>query len=192
MAMLGLRCARGLSLAVACRLFAAVFLLLRSMALSRRLSQQLRLAGSTQAQQPWSTGLAASQHVGSFQTRSNTCPLLLAGEFLTPGPPGKHWSSLTNSNLLMFLEKEMAPHSSILAWKISWTEEPGGLQSMGSQRVGHDGAMDTLWCSGYLVFVTKTLTYVSSRLLQSSTLEHVTSCVLGLGPQFCPSNKTQF
>ena len=36
------------------------------------------------------------------------------------------------------LGKEMAAHSSILAWKISWTEEPGGLQSMGSQRVGHD------------------------------------------------------
>ena len=34
------------------------------------------------------------------------------------------------------LEKEMAPHSSILAWKVPWTEEPGGLQSMGSQRVG--------------------------------------------------------
>ena len=36
------------------------------------------------------------------------------------------------------LEKEMTTHSSILAWKISWTEEPGGLQSMGSQRVGND------------------------------------------------------
>ena len=36
------------------------------------------------------------------------------------------------------LEKEMATHSSILAWKIPWIEEPGGLQSMGSQRVGHD------------------------------------------------------
>ena len=36
------------------------------------------------------------------------------------------------------LEKEMATHSSILAWKISWIEEPRGLQSMGSQRVGHD------------------------------------------------------
>ena len=32
----------------------------------------------------------------------------------------------------------MATHSSILAWKTLWTEEPGGLQSMGSQRVGHD------------------------------------------------------
>ena len=36
------------------------------------------------------------------------------------------------------LEKEMATHCSILAWKIPWTEEPVGLQSMGSQRVGHD------------------------------------------------------
>ena len=36
------------------------------------------------------------------------------------------------------LEKEMATHSSTLAWKIPWTEEHGGLQSMGSQRVGHD------------------------------------------------------
>ena len=38
------------------------------------------------------------------------------------------------------LEKEMATHSSILAWKIPWTEEPGRLQSMGLQRVGHDWA----------------------------------------------------
>ena len=36
------------------------------------------------------------------------------------------------------LEKEIATHSSILAWRIPWTEEPGGLQSMGLQRVGHD------------------------------------------------------
>ena len=36
------------------------------------------------------------------------------------------------------MKKEMATHSSMLAWKIPWTEEPGRLQSMGSQRVGHD------------------------------------------------------
>ena len=36
------------------------------------------------------------------------------------------------------LEEGMATHSSILAWRIPWTEELGGLQSMGSQRVGHD------------------------------------------------------
>ena len=36
------------------------------------------------------------------------------------------------------LEKEMATHSSILAWRIPWTEEPGGLRSTGLQRVGHN------------------------------------------------------
>jgi len=36
------------------------------------------------------------------------------------------------------LEEELATHSSIVAWKIPWTEEPGEIQSMGSQRVGHD------------------------------------------------------
>ena len=36
------------------------------------------------------------------------------------------------------LEEEIATHSSILVWEIPWTEEPGGLQSIGSQRVGHD------------------------------------------------------
>ena len=36
------------------------------------------------------------------------------------------------------LEKKMATHSSILAWRIPWTEEPSGVQSMGSQRVGHN------------------------------------------------------
>ena len=41
------------------------------------------------------------------------------------------------------LEKEMATHSSILAWKVPWTEEPGGLQSMGSQIAGHDWATNT-------------------------------------------------
>ena len=38
----------------------------------------------------------------------------------------------------LFLEKEMTSHSSILAWRILWKEEPGGLQSTESQRVGHD------------------------------------------------------
>ena len=42
--------------------------------------------------------------------------------------------------LLFAMEKAMAPHSSTLAWKIPWTEEPGRLQSMGSVGVGHDWA----------------------------------------------------
>ena len=41
------------------------------------------------------------------------------------------------------LEKGMTTHSTILAWRIPWTEEPGGLQSMGLQRVGHDWATNT-------------------------------------------------
>ena len=41
------------------------------------------------------------------------------------------------------LEKRTATHSSVLAWRISWTEEPGALQSMGSQRVRHDWATNT-------------------------------------------------
>ena len=44
------------------------------------------------------------------------------------------------------LEEEMATHCSILAWKILWTEEPGRLQSMGSQRVRHDLATDHTQC----------------------------------------------
>ena len=53
--------------------------------------------------------------------------------------------------LLLLPEKAMAPHSSTLAWKIPWTEEPGGLQSMGSLRVGHDWALHfhfSLSCTG--------------------------------------------
>ena len=47
------------------------------------------------------------------------------------------------------VEKAMSPHSSTLAWKIPWTEEPGGLQSMGSWRVGHDWATSlSLSCIG--------------------------------------------
>ena len=49
-------------------------------------------------------------------------------------------SSLSRENPL---EKGMATHSSILAWRVPWTEEPGGLQSVGLQRVEHDGATNT-------------------------------------------------
>ena len=46
------------------------------------------------------------------------------------------------------LEKEVATHFSILAWKIPWTEKLGGLQFMGSQRVGHNGATNTIITQG--------------------------------------------
>ena len=54
------------------------------------------------------------------------------------------------------LEKDMATHSSILAWRILWTEEPGGLQSMRSQRVGHDWASNMFlfsWCRAQFLVV---------------------------------------
>ena len=49
------------------------------------------------------------------------------------------------------LEKEMATASTILAWEIPWTEEPGGLRSMGLQRVGHDLATEHACYIHYLV-----------------------------------------
>ena len=49
-----------------------------------------------------------------------------------------HESLIIYMFIYILLEKAMAPHSSTLAWKIPWAEEPGGLQSMGSLRVGHD------------------------------------------------------
>ena len=51
------------------------------------------------------------------------------------------------------LEKEMATHSNIPAWRISWTEEPDGLLSMGLQRVGHN------WVTNTLSRYNKTITY---------------------------------
>ena len=45
------------------------------------------------------------------------------------------------------LEKGVAAHSSVLAWRIPWTEEPSRLQSMGSQRVGHDWVTNTFFLS---------------------------------------------
>ena len=53
----------------------------------------------------------------------------------------KCWTRLSDFTLTFHfhaLEEEMATHSSVLAWRIPWTEEPGGLPSMGSHRVGHD------------------------------------------------------
>ena len=66
--------------------------------------------------------------------REPMSPALAVG-FFTSEPSGKPKILL---NLLQSKEKEMATHSSVLAWTIPGTEEPGGLPSMGSHRVGHD------------------------------------------------------
>ena len=57
-----------------------------------------------------------------------------------PSPQETRVQSLGQEDLL---EKGMITHSSILAWRIPWTEEPGGIQSMVSQRVGQDPATNT-------------------------------------------------
>ena len=73
------------------------------------------------------------------------------------------------------LEEEMATHSSILAWRIPWAEEPGGLQSMGSQRVGHDWAHEppTLGKEGPVLFKLFVLLFFFKLfVLKKSVLKH--------------------
>ena len=60
------------------------------------------------------------------------------GGSVVKNPPSKQETLLRSLGLEDPLEGEMETHSSILAWEIAWTEELGGLQSMGSQRVGHN------------------------------------------------------
>ena len=63
------------------------------------------------------------------------------------------------------LEEGMASHSSIFAWKIPWTEEPGGLQSIGSQRAGHDRSDFSMYaCMQYVSVNPKLLIYHSPTL----------------------------
>ena len=69
---------------------------------------------------------------GGFQTRH--APLVAQTE---KNPPAMQETQVRSLGREDPLEKGMAKHSSILAWRILWTEEPGGLQSMRSQRVGH-------------------------------------------------------
>ena len=87
--------------------------------------------------------------------------LILNNKFLLSFPRAVSWSSVTawfllpqhgkcsskflKRLLIPTMEKEMAAHSSVLAWRILWMEGPGGLQSMRSQRVRHDWATDTHW-----------------------------------------------
>ena len=70
------------------------------------------------------------------------------------------------------LEEEMATHSSTLAWKIPWTEEPGGLQSMRSQRVRHDWATSlSFFFIPYLIFFFSPFLYIQKHLLMIYYIE---------------------
>ena len=81
------------------------------------------------------------------QPRDRTEVSCMANGFLVAqtvkNPPAMHETWVHSLGLEYALEKGMATHSSILAWRISWTEEPGGLQSMGSQRVGQGWVTNT-------------------------------------------------
>ena len=72
----------------------------------------------------------------SFLTRNHSRVTFIAGRLFAS------WEE-THKTWIWSLEEEMATHSSILVRKIPWTEEPGGLQSIGSQRAGHD------WVTGH-------------------------------------------
>ena len=84
------------------------------------------------------------------------------------------------------LVEEMATHSSTVAWRILWTEEPGGLQSMGSQRVGHDWATNThthIELYGFLN-IFWILTPLSDTWF-ASIFSHSVGCIFGRFPLLC-------
>ena len=83
-------------------------------------------------------------HSASRHPHPSTCPLPFPPLSLVPQRlkclPAMRETRFQSLGREDPLEEEMATHSSILAWRIPWTEEPGGLQSTGSQRVGHNWA----------------------------------------------------
>ena len=66
------------------------------------------------------------------------CTMGFPGDLVVKNPPEMQEIWVRSLGQEVPLEEETATHSSILAWGIPWTEEPGGLQSMGLQRVGHN------------------------------------------------------
>ena len=78
------------------------------------------------------------------------------------------------------LEKEMATHSSVLAWKIPWTEEPGGLQSIESQRVGHD------WAPKTFTFTSIKLKKIKTNTGNSLAVQWLGLCFHCRGCKFSP------
>ena len=74
---------------------------------------------------------------GSPALQADALPSEPPGKLVVKNPPANETQVLSLGREDP-LKEGMATHSSILAWRIPWTEEPGGLQSLGSQRVGHD------------------------------------------------------
>ena len=84
--------------------------------------------------------LCCVSHLSRLVSWPSTSSEGFPGGSVVMSPPAKQETRLRSLGQEDPLEKEMAIHSSILAWRIPWTEEPGRLQSTGSQRVGHDWA----------------------------------------------------
>ena len=92
--------------------------------------------------------LAGQAHLSMESSRQeywNGLPCPLPGDLPNPGAKPTSLTSPALAGFYLFFfttnttwEKAIEPHSSTLAWKIPWTEEPGRLQSMGSRRLGHD------------------------------------------------------
>ena len=91
---------------------------------------------------PWMEAPPRLRSMGSQRVRHDWATLVSVSVFLGVSavkyPPAKQEMWVRSLGWGDPLEKEMVTHSSILAWEIPWTEEPGGLQSMGVTRVGHD------------------------------------------------------
>ena len=104
---------------------------------------QLGFHGGSEGKETWVQSLGQEEP----PKKEMATLLFLLGKFhrqrsLEGYSPWDHKESDTTERLTLsqFMEKEMVTHSSVLAWEIPWTEEPVGLHSMGSQRVGHDWA----------------------------------------------------
>ena len=78
-----------------------------------------------------------AEHVG-VQVCIHVCMCIGGGGPVVKNLPAMQETHVQSLGWKDSLEEEMAAHSGILAWTIPWIEEPGGLQSMGSQRVGHN------------------------------------------------------
>ena len=89
------------------------------------------------------------QWTGMFSAQGRNVREITTTSTLTPVRKILQYSLGYLDTLPFKVEKAMAPHCSTLAWKIPWTEEPGRLQSMGSQRVGHDWATSLHFTSMY-------------------------------------------
>ena len=147
----------------------------------------------------------ASFSLASSHVLCSICPLAPS----TPCPPGGNHGkrssdsettsvllisffpsfSIENQELTFGMEKEMATSSSILAWRIPWTEEPGGLWSTGSQRVGHEWAHSTqpLEITGHM-FISKCVTFWKTpNLWKSVQVKCALTAASGASVRACPA-----